>query len=197
MFRAYVTNLHAYNCGHLIGKWVTFPIDEDKVDEMLHSIGVCPTMYSDPDDLDECPKELIQKDLVAEEYFITDYDYDPDELAYMPDLGEYISIEELNGIAESLEELSENLDLDKFCAYCEAQHSPTSMEDFEEIVDELDDYNLYPEIENEDDLGTYLVDEGIVYVPDELYCYIDFEKVGRENSWNSTFTSLGFLTQEF
>ena len=79
--KAYVTNLGLYNEGHLVGEWVTFPIDEDEQKELF---------------------ERIKIDEINEEYFITDYESDIDIK-----IGEYTSIDELNEIAETIEALDD------------------------------------------------------------------------------------------
>ena len=91
---AFVTNLGKYNEGELVGKWVTFPIDEEEERELMKDIGCA---YEDEDG--EWHNEYY------EEYFITDYDCDFDARS----LGEYISIEQLNDIAERIEKFDEDL----------------------------------------------------------------------------------------
>ena len=58
--KAFVTNLGKYNEGELVGKWVTFPIDEEEERELMKDIGCA---YEDEDG--ECHNEYY------EEYFIT------------------------------------------------------------------------------------------------------------------------------
>ena len=79
--KGYITNLGKYNEGYLVGKWVTFPLDEEEEEKVLEEIGIN----------DE-----------YEEYFITDYDCDvsSDSLG----LGEYTSISHINEIAEAINE---------------------------------------------------------------------------------------------
>lgn len=91
---AFVTNLGKYNEGELVGKWVTFPIDEDEERELMKDIGC---VYEDEEG--EWHNERY------EEIFITDYDCDFNAKS----LGEYISIEELNDIAERIEKFDEYL----------------------------------------------------------------------------------------
>ena len=71
----YIANLGRYNEGYLVGAWFTFPIDEEDV------------------------KEKIGLNEQYEEYAIHDTDNFPIEI------GEYISIEELNEMYELIEEL--------------------------------------------------------------------------------------------
>ena len=85
----YITNLGKYNEGELIGKWITFPVDEDELSDILKEIGIN-DQY--------------------EEYFFTDWNCEVDL-----NLGEYVSISKVNEYAESLE----NWDDDLLLAACE------------------------------------------------------------------------------
>lgn len=70
--KGFITNLGKYNEGHLVGEWITFPIDQEELKEVFESIGI---------------------DEEYEEYFFTDWEGDYG-------LGEYESIDELNELAE-------------------------------------------------------------------------------------------------
>ena len=76
--KGYITNLGKYNEGELVGEWITFPIDEDELEEVFERIGI---------------------NEEYEEFFFTDWD---GQLS--SELGEYESIERLNEIAEKLNE---------------------------------------------------------------------------------------------
>lgn len=76
MLKGFITNLGKYNEGFLIGEWVTFPIDEDELEEVFERIGI---------------------NEQYEEYFFTDWDC-PFETGF----GEYESIETVNDLAEQL-----------------------------------------------------------------------------------------------
>jgi antirestriction protein len=76
----FITNLGKYNEGELIGEWITFPIDEEELEEVLERIGI---------------------NEEYEEYFFTDYENN------IFDFGEYTSISYINEIAEALEEIEE------------------------------------------------------------------------------------------
>ena len=81
--KGFITNLGKYNEGYLVGKWIDFPIDDDDFESELESIGV-------------------KKNTTYEEWFITDY-YCP--LFDMYDaFGEYPSIDDINEVAEALED---------------------------------------------------------------------------------------------
>ena len=84
---AYITNLGKYNEGELIGKWITFPIDEEEREAVLEEIGIS--------------EEPNEEGLIYEEYFFTDYENN------IFGCGEYESIEHCSTVEEALEILSD------------------------------------------------------------------------------------------
>lgn len=84
MIKGFITNLGKYNEGELVGEWIEFPIDEEELSEVLKRIEISPKENEDG--------------ICYEEYFFTDWDID-----YDCKFGEYISIEEMNEIAERCE----------------------------------------------------------------------------------------------
>lgn len=84
MIKGFITNLGKYNEGELVGEWIEFPIDEEELSEVLERIGISAKENEDG--------------ICYEEYFFTDWDID-----YDCKFGEYISIEEMNEIAERCE----------------------------------------------------------------------------------------------
>ena len=89
MLKVYITNLGKYNEGYLIGKWLELPATEDEIETILEEIGVS-------DELDE-------NGVYYDEYFITDYETDFDGVK----VGEYDNLDDLNELAETLEDLDE------------------------------------------------------------------------------------------
>lgn len=73
----YVANLHDYNCGRLVGEWISLPQDEDVL------------------------KEVVAK--ISRGYEIAIHDY---ECEFM-EISEYQNIYQLNEFAETLQELEE------------------------------------------------------------------------------------------
>lgn len=168
IIEAYVTNLGKYNEGELVGKWIDLPISEEDFEEVLKGIGVDGENY--------------------EEYFFTDYNYnDVEDL----NLGEYENINELNEIAEQLEDLS-YYELDVFNAIVQRFGVDYALEF------NIDDYNLYTNINDNEELGRYYVDEFYGYDLDklgDLANYIDYESFGRDIAINADggFTDYGFI----
>ena len=168
VFKGYVTNLGKYNEGSLIGEWVEFPIEEDDFDEVLERIGI--------------GEEY-------EEYFFTDYDYsDCPNLEF----GEYESYKSLNDIAEQIESL-DKWDMEKLNAIVEAWGAREIVIDFD-----LDEYNLYSDVNSDYDLGYYWIEESGCFdlgAMGNLAYYIDYEKYGRDVALGNCgcFTSYGYI----
>ena len=167
--KGYITNLGKYNEGELIGEWVTFPIEEDELEEVFERIGI-----SD---------EPNEDGMYYEEYFFTDWECEIDL-----GLGEYISIREVNELAEKIE----GWDIETL----EAASEYWSIE--EVLENNEDDYILYSDVNNNYDLGYYWIEESGCYDLSNLgnlANYIDYEKFGRDIAieTNGGFTSKGFI----
>lgn len=152
--KGYLTNLKKYNEGKLIGEWVTFPINEDELEDILNRLGIN----------NEC-----------EEYFFTGYECDVSGVC--DGLEEHSSVEELNELAEALEDVD---DEDLLAAALELGGYSVM-----DIVENIDDYSLRKDILNDYDLGyDYVVESGITDIPDHIQNYIDYEAFGSDLRMN-------------
>lgn len=152
MMKIYLTNLGKYNEGELLGEWVTLPASEEELEAVLERIGI--------------NKEY-------EEYFITDYETDVDGLK----IGEYDNLEELNELAETLENMSKE----------ELEVVGVMLEDgceFDEAIKKTEngDYRIYYDCDNMSDVAYKIVEEdGLLNnVPDTVARYFDYEAYGRD-----------------
>jgi hypothetical protein len=173
MFEAYITNLGKYNEGELRGEYLKFPATTEEVQALLSRIGIDGVMY--------------------EEIFITDYKTDISGLC--KHLGEYESIDELNYLASMLEELNE-WELEKFSAAVACGEHTGSSQDLINLAQNLDCYEYYPDVNDYDDFGRYLIDElGYEEIPKHLVDYFDYESYGENYVINqsSVFTEHGFV----
>ena len=160
---AYVTNLGKYNEGELLGEWVDFPVSEEELEEVFSRIGIDGKYY--------------------EEYFITDYA----GIWAGSMKEEYISIERLNDIAETLQEFDEDVlaaALEYWTLYDVLEMNPI-------------DLMIYSDVHDEYDLGYYWIEESGCYNlgNDILSRYFDYEAFGRDIAIeaNGGFTSEGFI----
>ena len=178
LFEAYITNLGKYNEGRLVGETLKFPATTEEVQALLARIGVDGKRY--------------------EELFITDYESDIAGLT--ENLGEYESIDELNYLAALLEELDDRGELSKFEAALELGDYCGSVQELINLTQNLDDYDFYPDIADEEDLGRYYVDDlDALQIPESIEQYFDYEAYGRDIVLNSscTFASSGFMFSPF
>ena len=170
--KGFITNLGKYNEGELVGEWITFPIDEDDLQDALKNIGC----YYEDEEGEPHNEEY-------EEYFFTDWDCD-----FEHNFGEYENVEELNNFADALGDWDE----DTFAAACEIWG-------FDEVIqNNSDDYILYSDINNDYDLGYYwIVESGCYDLKNmgRLADYIDFEAFGRDVAIDSDggFSAYGWI----
>jgi antirestriction protein len=158
---AYVTNLGKYNEGELCGEWLKLPAPKEDVQSIFSQIGVDGVLY--------------------EEFFITDYDTD---LAGMQNLGEYASLNELNYLASLLSDMSK-WDLEIFEAAAVYGDHSGSVHELINLTENLDCYDYFPNVNDNDDLGRYLIEElGCEEIPERLEMYFDYEAYGRDFSIN-------------
>ena len=177
-FAAFITNLGKYNEGELVGEWVKFPTTAEEMKKVFDRIGIG------------------QKDEFGqpyEEWFITDYDCYVGAL--YDKLGEYENLDELNYLASKLEEMGQG-EYAQFQAAMEVGDHSGSLQEIINLTDNLDCYDLYPSIQDYDDLGRYYIDElDAMQVPEHLRNYIDYEAYGRDVALEEggDFTDLGYI----
>ena len=157
-FEAYVTNLGKYNEGRLVGENLKFPTTTEEVQALLKRIGIDGVRY--------------------EEIFITDYEVNISGLYDC--LGEYESIDELNYLASLISEMDQS-DREKFEAVIDSGEHTSSVADLINLAQNLDCYEFYPGVEDDETLGRiYVEDMEAIDIPDHLLPYFDYEAYGRD-----------------
>lgn len=152
MLRIYLTNLGKYNEGELLGEWVELPVSEEELDAVKERIGI---------------------NEQYEEWSITDYETDIEGV----EVGEYSNIEELNELAEQLEDFDE---------YGKKAIQAMLLDgyEFSEAIEKANnvEYNYYPDCNNMTDVAYYVVENGCLLsdVPDYIARYFDYEAFGRD-----------------
>ena len=149
MFNIFITNLGKYNEGFLIGEWLELPTTDEDIEACLERIGIN----------DYC-----------EEYFITDYEND-----FGYEVPEYVNLEELNDIAEQLEDADPDIVKAANYFYC----------DIDEAMEHLDDIMYVTTLgtfETEAEaIGYYYANEvGCLDIPEAIENYFDYESYGRD-----------------
>lgn len=173
MIKLYIANLGKYNEGYMIGEWFELPYSDEEWDKLLERI-----------DIDE----------QYEEYFIADSDYEISSISNS--IGEYSSIKDLNELATRLQEL-DKWEIDKFSAITESESYRT--EELINITYNLDCWDLYPEVKDDEELGEYFFYElQAIDIPENIVCYFNFEQFGRNihiESWGGSYTPYGYICQ--
>ena len=177
-FAAFITNLGKYNEGALVGEWVKFPTTAEELKKVFERIGI-----GAKDDFGQ----------TYEEWFITDYDCYVDGLYDL--LGEYANLDELNYLASKLDNMSQD-EYERFQAAMEIGDHTGSIQELINLTENLDCYDVYPDIHDHDDLGRYYIEElDAMQVPEHLRNYIDYEAYGRDIALEESgqFTDLGYV----
>ena len=177
-FAAFITNLGKYNEGSLVGEWVKFPTTAEELQKVFERIGI-----GSKDDFGQ----------PYEEWFITDYDCYVDGL--YDKLGEYENLDELNYLASKLDEMSQG-EYEQFQAAMEIGDHSGSLQEIINLTENLDCYDVYPDIRDHDDLGRYYIEElDTMQVPEHLKNYIDYEAYGRDVALEEggEFTDFGYV----
>ena len=170
MIKLYINTWGNYNeNGADGGEWVALPMDADELNEKLDSIA-----------------ERLRDD--DAEFFINDVDNETDINLR---INENDDIFKINEFAEKLETLNK-WEYETLCAI--ADYFGFDWED----IDNIDEYNLYTDINDECDLGYYWAVESGCYNLEKmgnLAYYIDYEKFGRDIAIESNggFTPWGFI----
>ena len=177
-FAAFITNLGKYNEGALVGEWVKFPTTAEELKKVFERIGI-----GAKDDFGQ----------TYEEWFVTDYDCYVDGLYDL--LGEYDNLDELNYLASKLDDMSQD-EYERFQAAMEIGDHTGSIQELINLTENLDCYDVYPDIHDHDDLGRYYIEElDAMQVPEHLRNYIDYEAYGRDIALEESgqFTDLGYV----
>ena len=177
-FAAFITNLGKYNEGSLVGEWVKFPTTAEEMQKVFERIGI-----GSKDDFGQ----------PYEEWFITDYDCYVDGL--YDKLGKYENLDELNYLASKLDEMSQG-EYEQLQAAMEIGDHSSDLQEIINLTENLDCYDIYPDIHDHDDLGRYYIEElDAMQVPEYLRNYIDYEAYGRDVALEEggEFTDLGYV----
>lgn len=141
-----------------MGETLRFPTTTEEVQALLKRIGVDGVRY--------------------QEIFITSFD--GDVLGLYDYLTEYENIDELNHLACLLSEMGQS-DLEKFEAVIDSGSHTADVKDLINLTHNLDCYDFYPDVEDEEALlRLYLQEFGAIPVPEALVDYIDYEAYGRD-----------------
>jgi antirestriction protein len=155
--RVYITDLEAYNNGHLVGSWYELPMAEDELtqaiqNELQKGQKVCEHIHN------------------HEEYFISDFECD-----YLK-IDEYDSLTALNETAQKME----NLEMQEKTAV-KLMLENYIVNSIDEAIENLDNMFCTGESKMEDIAYNFIEESGALQnLPESLQGYFDYEALGRD-----------------
>lgn len=162
--RVYITDLEAYNNGHLVGSWYALPMGEEELAQAIQ------------DELQKGQK-ICKHTHKHEEYFISDFECD-----YMK-INEYDSLDKLNEIAQKMEELEEN---EKTAVKLMLENYIVNSMD--EAIENLENMTCTGESSIEDIAYNYIEESGVLQnIPESLRGYFDYEALGCDMEINGSY----------
>ncbi len=162
--RVYITDLEAYNNGHLVGSWYELPMSKEELTQAIQN---------------ELQKgqQVCKHAHIHEEYFISDFECD-----YMK-IDEYDSLDELNEIAQKIEELDES---EKMAVKMMLENYIVNSID--EAIENLENIICTGENSMEDIAYNYIEESGLLQrMPENLQGYFDYEALGRDMEINGSY----------
>lgn len=154
--KIYITDLAAYNQGHLIGAWISLPMDEEELNGQINAI------------LEEGAS--VCNEYKHEEAFISDYECD-----YLT-IEEYDSIDGLNAIAELVDGLNEyELKAVSFLM------DNNLVNDFNEAIEKYEDVIIHEDSSMEDIAYEYVNEcYNLEELPSIIANNIEYNSIARE-----------------
>ena len=101
----------------------------------------------------------------------------------------------MNYLASKLDDMSQD-EYERFQAAMEIGDHTGSIQELIYLTENLNCYDVYPDIHDHDDLGRYYIEElDAMQVPEHLRNYIDYEAYGRDIALEESgqFTDLGYV----
>ena len=167
MLKLFITDLHAYNNGFLIGEWVTLPLSGKELYMAINHI------------LTE-GEHICQSDVTHEEIFITDYEWMGQSLF---NVGEYDSPWDVNDDLGKLSELSP--DKQKAVAFLMSEQITYDLDD---AIARSNDVIIHENQTLEDVAYTLLQERyDLDKLPPIIANNIDYEGVARELDYDGTY----------
>lgn len=170
MLEVFITDLQAYNEGHLVGRWVKLPISKYELAQAFSEVL--------------CEGEAVCDSRNHEETFLSDYSYDDYE--FIP-IGEYSDAYELNDQLGLLEFKSDH-EL-KAISFLLSEGLAIDVED---AIGKADDVRVY-ENQSMEDIAYDLLQDcyGADQLPSIIANNISYEDVARELEMDGTYFEIG------
>ena len=176
MLNIYLTDLQAYNEGHLVGKWITLPLTPFELSQALSEVLTEGEAISGSED--------------HEEHFITDWEWNSHEFH---EIDEYQNIYELN---EQLQTLRYKSDTElKSIAFLVSQGIVTDIEDASIKAE----YVIIHENQDMSDIAYELMQDSYQadLLPSIIANNIDYESIGQELEYDGIYYEVGSDIYEY
>lgn len=172
MLKVYITDLAAYNEGHLIGKWIELPMDSEELSQEIKSV------------LEE-GSEASGFGEEHEEYFITDWEF-TDGYEFIS-MSEYINVHNVNEELEKFESLDEN-DLKRVSFLIDNN----IVSDSDEALEKYDDVIVYEDSTFADIAEEYIENTmNLDELPDLIRNNIDYQSMGHDFECDGCYHEFG------
>ena len=170
MLQIYLTDLQAYNEGHLVGKWINLPLTGFELSQAISEVLTEGESISGTDN--------------HEEYFITDYEWS--DLDFYP-IDEYENIYELNSDMELLS----SLESDKLKSVAFLLNEGITV-DLKDAIERSEDVIVHQD-QNLEDVAYELLEEcyGVHNLEPIIANHIDYKGVARELEYDGTYWEIG------
>ncbi len=177
MLKIFLTDLAAYNCGYLIGEWITLPLEENELKASIKEI-LAQGQRS-------CNNGL------HEEYFITDFEFE--DVALL-EVGEYSNPYELN---RQLVLIEENLEPHQYKSVKVLLDNGLA-NSIEDAISKVDDLIIYADSSMTDIAEQYIEEYTDLngYHPLIVH-HIDYEGIGRDLEMSGSYFMEGSDIFEF
>jgi hypothetical protein len=170
LLEIFLTDLQAYNEGHLVGRWIQLPISKFELAQAISEVL--------------CEGEAICGSENHEEYFISDSSYDDYE---------FITVEEYS----NLYELNDQLALLEFKSDYELKAisfllGESLANDIEDAISKADDVIVH-ENQNMEDLAFDLLQDcyGVDQLPSIISNHIDYQGVAKSLEYDGCYYEIG------
>lgn len=172
---AYLSNLGKYTSGWDAGDWIRLPITQQDFQQVCRRIGLDGIHY--------------------EEYFFPEYETDVPGL--YDALPEFADISTLNYCAACVRKLDEP-SLNKLEAVLSVSGYVSEPADIITLTRNLDAFDVYSDVKNEEELGRYCINElKLLRINEEISWYFNYELYGETYAINTGgyFTEHGFFCE--
>ena len=170
MLKVFLTDLHAYNAGFLIGRWIQLPLTDEELSQAITEVFT--------------EGEEATGEQNHEEYFLTDYEW---QSTHVFEVHEYANLHDLNKDIEALEAL-EPTDIPKVAFLLEEGISSK----IEYAMEKIDDIIIYEDC-NMTEIAEQYIDDYVDlngYQP-IIVNHIDYEGMGRDLELDGSYYHVG------